>query len=48
MSVEYTPTMKVPERPVWLTDHPGATLCIAASNAAQLIWTGSTASGSCG
>ena len=26
MSVEYTPTMKVRERTVWLTDHPGATV----------------------
>ena len=26
MSVEYTPMMKVRDRTVWLTDHPGATV----------------------
>ncbi|MGC2764721.1 MAG: hypothetical protein WB607_04375 [Candidatus Acidiferrum sp.] len=26
MSVEYTPTMKVRERTVWLTDHSGTTV----------------------
>lgn len=26
MSFEYKPTIKVPERPVWLRDHPGATV----------------------
>ena len=26
VSVEYTPTMKVRERTVWLTDHLGATV----------------------